>query len=497
MLPLLPVPPVRLPEWSTEVQAAWGARADQATALLRGAGTGRNFDHLVDEARHVLRAGDQAALAARLGERRFVRALITAWAVDDALARATMTPELIALMAERARMSRLTTIVLAGFFLEHFDRLNRWRDGLFFAVRGLLWRAVASQRPGRNGDVVDAFRQHHQLLLEADGPVRLVGLLLASGGDVTTWFRQARLTAYSDSRFGRRVRDAFYLAAIDAADPERDGYAFLVDVTTEVRTRERSDAPEEDRFLFGHEVLAALTRKSTRHPSAEWLDAVLEIGGDPRLAQTPKWQMWWKRVPDENRARAVRWMRGVDLRAFLDGIEAYANGTHNTDMQRMLDRRKRFLLGLYEQDRVEDVRLILGDDIRLWIRRSAKVDLVDVAYLRISGRADTAIIYVDCGDFSLVEGSHSFPLHVFVGGPLERLADRKALSFDASEIREAVPATHVASYGPESYLNVWHRGFEWIRTALDFLRDSGVTIDERSLMTAVDFADLSRRRANR
>jgi hypothetical protein len=42
---------------------------------------------------------------------------------------------------------------------------------------------------------------------------------------------------------------------------------------------------------------------------------------------------------------------------------------------------------------------------------------------------------------------------------------------------------------------VAHQGGEWIRTSLDFLRRKGITLDERGLMTANDYADLSRRRA--
>src|SRR5690606_21233387 len=135
-----------------------------------------------------------------------------------------------------------------------------------------------------------------------------------------------------------------------------------------------------------------------------------EIAGDPRTRGTHQWETWWGRIDPGSTTRAVRWMQGLNLRAFLDGVERYAIESDKEDMERMLERRARLRLGLYEQDRVHDVRLILGDEIRRYISASTAIPVNDVARLSDVARRSTAVIYVDCGDFSLIEGSHSFPL---------------------------------------------------------------------------------------
>ena len=375
-----PVPRFALPAWSEAQHAAWDAHADRALALSRGPGTGRNFAALVSEARALLRAEDTSAVSARLGNRRFVRALATAWLDDATLARDTMSSDLLKLIGER-RTSRLTTITFTMFFFTHFDRLDDWRDGLFASLRDLVRTAVASQPIRLGADVIETLRQYDSLLLELGGPRRLATAMVHDGADMTSWFRSNHMTAYADTRLGRITRDAFYLAQIKAADASKGDHRFLDAVASEVLSRQRTETTDEDGRYFGHQVLSSLTGKPTRHPSTEWLSAVIKIGGDPRSAQTQQWKTWWLRVPEENVKRAIGWMRGIDLRAFLDGVDEYARSTSNYAMQRMLERRKRLLIGLYEQDRIEDVRLILGEHIRDWIAGSAPFPLRDAARL--------------------------------------------------------------------------------------------------------------------
>ena len=494
-LQLVPVPPLLLPPWSDQVRHAWEERATRAADLSASAGVGRNFGQLVAQARELLRAGDLLGLDHRLTERRFARAVITAWLDDASLARATVSPATIRSLSDGA-LSRLTTIAAASLFFTHFDRLDTWHRGLFDAVRDLVRRAVTAQ-PSRHGDdIIETIRRHDPFLLERGGPIHLSQHLLATGENVTSWFRANHLTGHADSRLGRIARDAYYLTLIEVADAERGDHDFLEVVTSVVLARQRTESTDEDRLYFGHQVLRALTSKGTRHPSPGWLQAVLEIGGDPRLRQTLEWTTWWSHMPADNLVRAVNWMRGIDLRAFLDGVEAYAADKDHEAMLRMLARRKQLLLGLYEQDRIHDVRLILGDRIRKDIRHRTNSALHDAARLQDASKADTAIVYVDCGDFWLVEGSHSFKLQVYTGGVVEEIADRRVSTFSLADLRETIPWRNDKAYGPSSQLIVAHQGFEWLVKVLDFLLHHGITVDERGLMTTNDYAELRRRRAN-
>lgn len=492
----LPVPPVALPVWGPSVQSAWNDRASRTSTLTARAGVGRNFDALLQEARYLLAPpNDESAVLARAGDRRFVRALFAAWG-DEALARRTMTPTLVGGLASIAAFSRLGTIGAASLLLEHFDLLDAWSPGLFDALAQLVRAAVARQPARSRGDLVESLRGNEAVVFVPDGPHRLAEWLVARGTEPTSWLRVHSLSGYADSRFGRTTRDAYFLAWIAAADAQIADDTYLAVISKEVVTRQRTETTGVDGRYFGHQVLEALATKDTRHPSAAWLEAVLAIGGDPRMQGTDQWRTWWARVSPTAVQRATQWMQGVNLRAFLDGVDAYARANGNEGMQRMLERRRTFLSGLYEQDRVEDVRLILGPDIQRWIAQNLPaVVSSDVAHLVGAISSDTAIVYVNCGGFSLVEGSHNFKLHLYVGGPVPQIADRRQTSFDVADLRDTYPWVHGQTHGRTSYLPVAHLGGDWIRKALDFLRSRGVQLDERALMTRDDYADLARRRA--
>lgn len=493
----LPAPSLTLPSWSRAVHTTWSQRAERASALSRGAGTGRHFEVLLSEARSLLGAGDTDRIVGRAGDRRFLRAVLTVWNDDADLARRTMVPSLLGALRPSSGYSRLTTITAAVLLLEHFDTLDEWHHGLFDALCTFVRDAVATQTVRRTSDLVEVLRACDAFLLEREGPRRLADHLVTVRSEPVLWFKENHLGAYAGSRLGRVIRDAFYLAWIAGADAERGEHEYLTQITNEVVTRQRSETTDADGRYFGHHVLEALTAKQTRHPSASWLEAALAIGGDPRMRETDGWQRWWSLVSSSSLTRALRWMQGVNLTAFLDGIEAYAKYTYNSDMQRMLERRRRFLTGLYEQDRIDDVRLILGDDIRTWIRRNVPIAAQgDVCQLRDPGKPDTAVIYVDCDGFSLVEGSHNFKLHLFVGGPVPAIADRRTRVFSGDELRVAFPSRFGETHGQNRYDAFAHDvGGAWLMKTLDFLRGHGVHLNEKALMTQNDYAALSRRRA--
>lgn len=405
-----------------------------------------------------------------------------------------MRPALVNALATTGSFSRLGTMTAASLLLEHFDLLDSWHLGLFGTFAGLVRRAVVAQPAAQRKDLVESLRVNEKVMFVPEGPRLLASWLVSRRFEPTSWFRSYALGAFGDSRFGRVTRDAYFLAWIAAADAQHETSDYLKTISDEVVARQRTDDTDESGRYFGHDVLEALTAKDTRHPSVAWLDTVLAIGGDPRVRETPTWRRWWARVSPASVQQAVRWMQGVNLKAFLDGIDAYARETGNADMQRMLERRRTFLGGLYEQDRVDDVRLILGQNIRRWIARKSGVP-IDAAELTGSGMADTAIVYMFCGDFSLVEGSHSFKLHLYAGGPVRPIADRRVRSFDVADLRARYGELHQREFGWDAYRQFVHQGGEWIRGSLDYLSERGVDLDERALLTPADYADLLSRRA--
>ncbi|MCM0639531.1 EH signature domain-containing protein [Cellulomonas wangsupingiae] len=496
---LLDLPFLRpaLLSWDTNVNASWELKAERAVSLSDRIGVGGNFGALVAQARALLLTGQTELLASDARDRRFLRAVLTAWRDDPELARRTMKTDLLETIAPAGGCTRLTTVTAAGLLLEHFDNLDEWQAGLFRSMTSFVHHAAAAQEVRSTPGVIEALRAPRSFLLDPAGPSRLAEELAAVGSEPLLWFKQNHLGAYADGRFGRATRDAFYLEWIARADPESGDHSYLSRITEEAVARQRTETTGTDGRYFGHHVLEALTAKPTRHPSPTWLEALLAIGGDPRMRETPGWQRWWSRISGAGLARAQRWMQGINLTAFLDGVEAYARHTGNLDMQRMLERRRRFLIGLYEQDRIEDVRLILGDDIRMWIRRHVPAAAQDdVCRLRDSSKSDTAVIYVDCEDFALIEGSHVFRIHIFAGGPVPEVADRRVRVFDGSDLRDTFPEHFTRAHGDGRYAAFSHDvGGAWLMKTLDFLRAQRVHLDEPALMERNDYAALERRRA--
>ena len=107
-------------------------------------------------------------------------------------------------------------------------------------------------------------------------------------------------------------------------------------------------------------------------------------------------------------------MSKEDLRLFLQAVEQYGLETANTEMQRMFPARKRFLEGLFKLKLIRNTRLLLGGKAQQSVKRILGKD-VKTSFARMDGPMnDKAVIYLDCGDFHLVEGSHSFKIWVYL-----------------------------------------------------------------------------------
>jgi hypothetical protein len=156
----------------------------------------------------------------------------------------------------------------------------------------------------------------------------------------------------------------------------------------------------------------------------------------------------------------------------------------------MFPRRKTFLWGLYDQGLVKETRLILGSSARDGIVRQLGPLRTDTAIL--TERRDTSVIFINCGSFHIVEGSHSFKMWLYAGRPVSALADRHHRQFSPTELIETIPAEHAASHpgGLDAHLGVAHQGL-WQAKPLDFLvEELGVPVDLSKVLSAEDLYDL-------
>ncbi len=500
MISLLPLPPARadqLAGWSERALTGWSRLEERASVLAAHAGTGRRFDELVQEARGLLDALDRDLPHRMTAEPRFARAVVTAWAGDRDLCERTMTSELVEMLrpVEGRRPSRLAVITTTSLLLAHFDALDEWRPGLFATLAATIRAMVAASAVGR-ADSVETLRTQGAFLLDPQGPRTLARHLLATGVDPVDWLRAHHLGTMRNLRYAHLLRDAVYLVQIEDADPTVEGHTVLVQVRDEIVARQRStkDATDSDAARrFGHDVLSALLMKDARRPAADWLDAVTVLAGDPRHRQTERWALWWRPLDPSLVERAVRWMSTADLRAFLEAVAEYGRSQGKSDLTRMLAPRRRFLEGLYETDRIVETRLILGSDVGRRVVGPAGSSSFDAARYSETNGNDKAIIVVDCGDFTVVEGSHNFRLFLFAGEPVHRLMDQRKRHYTLDDFRSLTTAEHEQLHGRGRWTAISHQN-GWQREAFSFLRRLGVQVDERSLVDDATYLSIQRRR---
>ncbi|MEG3615723.1 EH signature domain-containing protein [Isoptericola haloaureus] len=490
----LPAPEVRREAWSRDLTEQWHDAGERAAEIARRAGTGYRYPPLLAEAQRLLEHRDTRRTVERMRDRLFTRAVCEWWATDERLAQRSMTPAVLEAVGQpERRASRLATTSLITALLGYFDRLDDWEEGRLEAVGSAVDRAVRGCRRRDHVDVVEIVRSSPHYVTSADGPHALARDLIRDGRRLETDPVASALCQDDRGRFAQMVRNEYYLGLIEAADHTSAHHDFLHDATDRATALRRDDNDHR----FGIAVLRGLCDKpDTVVPSAAWVDAVLRIGGDPRHEQSSSWHDWWSHLEPALRQRAVRWMSGADLRAFLDAVRVYGDETANTSLQRMYPRRRRFLMGLYESGLVQDTRLILGSNIRPTVKRVTDVSLAGVAQFSDQAR-DTAIVLVDCGEFHLIEGSHNFKLHAYIGPPGPEITDSSRRHFTRTYLNSVLPQKHCERHPKqyEAYRSWTHDpGGNWTGNALDFLRGHGIHLDASALLDDRSLAKLARRR---
>ena len=94
---------------------------------------------------------------------------------------------------------------------------------------------------------------------------------------------------------------------------------------------------------------------------------------------------------------------------------------------------------------------------------------------------DKAIIYLDCGDFYLVEGSHSFKLWVYLAKPGTIITDWGRTNFDHDDLTRVTPRQYAKMYDGLPYVDIIHNG-TWQKKVFEFLGKHGIELDIEQLL---------------
>lgn len=479
-------------EWPQGVMQSWGRLLARAQQLEGKAGGSDAFAQMLATLREMVRTGRFDGFKALLGRRLAARALTWLWLHDEVVGPRLLNAQLLNTLidAQQPRLTRITLVQLIQLYLRFFDQLDERDKTTENSLRALVEGHVLAQlhllpeprTPSLRPDALTQLKQHGHWLLGLNGPLALARHVREQGSELGTTFEAYGLAGLDTGRYGDICRAHFYLETLRGLAPgEWD------DVLDELLKPSVSKAPYEGDKRIGHAALEILIDRAGEAPGDAWQNFILNLAGDPRIASSsPNYRQWWLPL-GEARINQVRgWLSKEDLRLFLQAVEQYGNESGKEDLQRMFPARKTFLEGLFKLGLIRDTRLMLGGIAQQSVRRILGAE-VKTNFARMEGTMnDKAAIYLDCGDFHLVEGSHSFKIWMYLAQPGPAMKSYERNSFSHSDLTIELPKAYKKLYPGLGYEAVTHNG-TWQRKVFDFLAENGIGVDIEQLLSKSEY----------
>ncbi|WP_062529091.1 EH signature domain-containing protein [Demequina rhizosphaerae] len=488
---------LRLPPIGLPIPDPWGADADlrwerlvSAARHMRGQATSAGLSSQVDVLRPLLRAGDTAAVISLIRSSAYARALSWLWTEVDGDCRDSIGFRLVeTLRTAHRKPSTLLVEQLAHVFFMRFDELDDLpgeQGGA--AILDTLGTLLAD---GASLGLATTIAGAPVPLTHRNAPLAVAQTIRRKAGDPEAAIVAMGLAPYEGGRYMELVRQHLFLEELRSMP-----VGATTDVLGEVTRPETYSKPHVRGRMLGHAALEILIdRAEHQYPGDAWRDAVLEVAGDPRLTYLDSHTTWWAPLGSAREDRVASWLARADLKVFLDALEKFSNEGGAEGMERMLPPRKQMLEGLVDLGIVRRSRLFLGDDVRrfAWKERlSASATLTGSQYSR------RALLYLDCGDFHLIEGSHNTQLWTYLDTPSSRIVDPSTRSFVyqelTSELATGFELRWIARMGTEQgtgHTSIRHSGI-WQSKFLEFLAAHGIAIDPEAILSRADYQNLRR-----
>ena len=484
------LPPVEFPavSWSAQMLERWTVLAKKAATMETETGNNDAFERMLAVLRGMASSGRFDGLPELLRRRITARALSWLWLNDEVIASRLLNTRLLAALldAQQPRLTRMTLQQLAQLYFRRFDRLDE-KEGLREILEQSLVQQLNLMPPSKiatsRADPLVTLRRDGHWLLSLDGPRHLAERVRQGGRELGETFMELGLHGFDDGRYGDICRAHFYLETLRQLHPgESDP------VLDELLKPSVSKAPFEGTRRIGHVALEILIDRAGQEPGEVWQNFILNLAGDPRISSSAvNFREWWQPLGEERIQKVRGWLSKEDLRLFLQAVDQYGLETANTEMQRMFPARKRFLEGLFKLKLIRNTRLLLGSKARQSVKRILGKD-VKTSFAEMDGAmSDKAVIYLDCGDFHLVEGSHSFKIWAYLAAPGEALRTYERNTFSHYDPTTTVPATYKKLYPGLPYDAFVHTPYTWQNKVFTFLAENGIAVDIEQLLSPEDY----------
>lgn len=494
------LPPIdnRPAEWPQPVIDSWQALTERVKRMEARMGESDAFERTLATFRNMVSTGRFDGLRPLLQRRLAARALTWLWLNDPVCGPRLLNVRMLdtLLEAQHPRLTRLTLVQLIQLYFRFFDQLDGYDKHSEVSLCERLQahlleqlRLMPEQRhPFPRKDVLSALKADGAWLLDLDGPLNLLRRVRQQGTELAQAFSDHGLEGFDTGRYGDICRAHYYLETLRGLPPGE-----WHEVLDELLKPSVNKAPYEGGKRIGHAALEIMIDRAADDPGEAWQNFILSLAGDPRIASTaPNYRQWWQPLGEARIAKVRGWLSREDLRLFLQAVEQYGIETRNKELMRMFSARKVFLEGLFKLKLIRNTRLLLGRTAQESVKRILGSD-VKSSFARMDGpMADKAVIYLDCGDFYLVEGSHNFKIWVYLAEPGSLLRSYERGRFDHYDLTRTVPEAYTKLYPQLPHTAVPHM-IGWQRKVIGFLADHGIGLDIEKLFTLEDYKVFIRR----
>ena len=484
---------IQLKNWNDQTFDSWDELTREIKTFTQGVSHNDAFDRRKRQLlglaeRGIHRPTVMKELSRLLQERITVRALVSLWLEDAALHQTLMNREAFQAMrqGQHGRFGRLGFVQLINLYFRYFDQLD-----LSDSNRNVLSELQRTLREGlthfeanshRSTGVINALKIHADLLLQPEAAQAVTRYAKESGVEFNELFKRLGIQSYMQGRFADVCHFHYYLEALKECPFDEKSEVFVELLQEEVYT-----TPYEGKLTLGHAALMILIDRAIEADdiSDAWLEFIIDLAGDPRISkQSNHFLFWWSPLGDD-RIDAVRsWFAKEDLRLFLEAVQEYGKETDNASLKRMFAARKLFLEGLFKLKLVRDGRLMLGSLAASSVKRILLQNDIKPNYIHLVGDlSEHAIIYLDCGQFYIVEGSHNFKIWVYLKKPSDEFTRyERHFKFDRSDLISRIPRAYRKLYPDSKYAAYSHSGDTWAVKVLDFLQENGIYLDRDVLL---------------
>lgn len=487
------LPPIdnRPGEWPPTVIEGWVRLVEKANRMKAKVGGSSAFERMLARFRDMAGSGRFDGLKELLTRRLGARALTWLWLHDEVVGFRLFNARMLDVLIEhqKPRLSRLTLIQLIQLYFRHFDHLDEREKQAESSLRGRLelhlldqLKRMPAPRQAFGSDSLVTLRREGEWLLTLDGPLILVKSVRSKGEELGQTFETLGLSGFDVGRYGDICRAHYYLEVLRQLHPgEWD------DVLDELLKPSVSKAPYEGGKRIGHAALEIMIDRAGDDPGDAWQNFFLTLAGDPRIASSAQnFREWWKPLGEERIAKVCGWLSKEDLRLFLQAVEQYGVESGNESLKRMFPARKLFLEGLFRLGLIRHTRLMLGRSAKASVKRILGGEVKTSFASMDSMMSDKAVIYLDCGDFHLVEGSHLFKIWVYLAQPGHWIKSYERNHFSHYDLTTSLPGQYKAAYPALPYEAVGHHGF-WQHKVFDFLAANGIELDIEKLLSRAEY----------